>query len=346
MGNYKELKGNCLTTAMGILPHTSMDEALDLALSLDIPFWPQLPKYSFYEDMYVQISEHFPGIRIDEEEKRVRLDLAEFYDRLYEYVENVENEDYFRLSPKYSAVLDAFLERDLSGYHTVRGQTIGPISYGLKITDDNLMPIIYYDEVKSLLFEFIVRKMNVQYRQLKEKNKNAFVWVDEPGLEIIFGSFSGYSSDRAKADFSDFLNSVEGPRGVHLCGNPDWSFLLSGLDLDILSVDSFSWGHIFTRYYGEVKAFLESGSIISWGIVPTLTEEINEENVDRLVARLEGLWDYLVGRGIDKKLILERAWLAPARCCLVNADGPASVEKAFGFLKEVSLNLREKYNLA
>jgi hypothetical protein len=40
-------------------------QALDAVLSLDIPFWPQLPRLSYYEDMYVQASEHFPGIILD-----------------------------------------------------------------------------------------------------------------------------------------------------------------------------------------------------------------------------------------------------------------------------------------
>jgi len=35
-----KLEGNCQTTAMGIMPHTDVDRALDLALSLDIPFGP------------------------------------------------------------------------------------------------------------------------------------------------------------------------------------------------------------------------------------------------------------------------------------------------------------------
>lgn len=344
MGSHR-MKGNCLTTAMGILPHSSIEEALNLVLSLDIPFWPQLPKYSFYEDMYVQVSEHFPGIVVDEGEKRVQLDLKAFYGELPLYLVKCGDESIYRLSSRYSAALDAFLERDLSGYPAIRGQSIGPVSFGLKITDRQLKPIIYNDDVRIFLFEFIAKKMNVQYRQLKEKNSNAFVWVDEPGLEILFGSFTGYSSDRAKKDFALFFENVDGPRGVHLCGNPDWSFLLTGLDLDILSVDSFGWGHIFTRYSEEVKAFLEGGGIVSWGIVPTLSEEVDAQSVDLLVERLENLWDYLGQRGIDRKLILERAWLAPARCCLVNADGARSVEKAFKFLKEISQRLRDKYNL-
>ncbi len=55
---------------MGIMPHTDIDRALEVALSLDIPFWPQLPKVSYFEDMYVQALEHFPGTRIDIEHQR------------------------------------------------------------------------------------------------------------------------------------------------------------------------------------------------------------------------------------------------------------------------------------
>lgn len=336
------LPGKCLTTAMGILPHTTVEPALELALSLDIPFWPQLPRFSFYEDMYVQVSEHFPGIVVDEEKLRVQLDMDKFYGELPLYVEKMEDRSYLELSPKYSVALDAFLERDLSSYPVIRGQSIGPVSFGLKITDRELKPIIYNDEVRGLLFDFIARKLNAQYDQLKEKNDNAFVWLDEPGLEILFGSFSGYSSHRAKEDYRHFLKGVNGPKGVHLCGNPDWSFLLD-LELDILSVDIFGWGHIFTRYHQEVISFMERGGIISWGIVPTLTEEIDAQTVEGLVQRLESLWLYLENQGAGRSMIYDRAWLAPARCCLVNADGYASVEKAFSLLKDISLRVREKW---
>ena len=51
---------------------------LQLALSLDIPFWPQLPRVSYYEDMYVQASEHFPGIVLDLEKRTLRFSLDKF----------------------------------------------------------------------------------------------------------------------------------------------------------------------------------------------------------------------------------------------------------------------------
>ncbi|AGL00935.1 hypothetical protein [Desulfoscipio gibsoniae] len=340
-----KLPGNCMTTAMGILPHKEINAAMEVALTMDIPFWPQLPGYSFYEDMYVQVSENFPGIRLDEQKKKLWLDTNAFYEELGAYAVHSEEESTFTLSDAYSAAFKTFLKQDLSEFAVVRGQNIGPISFGLKVTDENMKPIIYNDEIRSFMFDFIARKINAQYRQLLDVHPVPFVWVDEPGLEILFGSFTGYASDLAKRDFAGFLDTLEGPRGVHLCGNPDWSFLLSGLDLDILSVDIYGNGHIFTRYVDEIKTFLERGAIISWGIVPTLTEELNVESVDMLARRLEEYWSYLSGRGIPLEVILDRAWLAPARCCLVNADGAATVERAFHAVNQISRQLQNKYGL-
>lgn len=337
------LIGNCQTTAMGILPHTSMDQAMQLAFSLDIPFWPQLPKMSFYEDMYVQASEHMPGIIIDEHKKLISFSKDKFYEELPEYAENMEDLAYFRLSPRFSLVYDAFLRQDLSQRNAIRGQFIGPVSYGLKITDENKKPIIYDDEVRQFLYEFMAQKIKAQYLELEQYNEQAFVWTDEPGLGMIFMAMTGYSSEQASVDYAEFLTTFPGPKGVHLCANPDWSFLLN-LDLDILSLDVLAWGTIFQYYTEEIKNFLDRGGIISWGITPTLDEQLEGATVSGLLAKLEGFWDFLASRNIPKEQILAQAWLAPARCCLVNSD-ESGVEKSFAMIREMSRQLRDKYNL-
>ena len=66
-----ELEARCRTTAMGIMPHSDVDKALELALGLDVPFWPQLPNVSFYEDMYAQASENNIKKQTGMEESRV-----------------------------------------------------------------------------------------------------------------------------------------------------------------------------------------------------------------------------------------------------------------------------------
>ena len=331
-----KLEGNCQTTAMGIMPHTDAEEALRLALSFDIPFWPQLPRTSYFEDMYVQISEHFPGIKLDLDRRVISFSLEKFYEELEEFLERWEDEAYFRLSPQYSKVFHRFLEQDLSAYKYVRGQTIGPVSFGLKILDENKKPMIYYNEVRQLVFDFVAKKLESQYNEMQEKHEGSFLWVDEPGLEMVFMAFTGYTSESAFADYRLFLEKFPGPKGVHLCGNPDWSFLLQQ-DLDVLSMDALARGEIFSRYRDEIKTFLDKGGIISWGITPTLTEEYGQENLKSMISRLNDLWLHLeqVG-GIPRQQILKQSWLAPARCCLVNIDGNATVEKSFHLLQEVA----------
>jgi len=58
---------------MGILLHTDIERALDVALSADIPFWPELAKVSSYEDMCVQALESSPGVRMDAATRRYSL---------------------------------------------------------------------------------------------------------------------------------------------------------------------------------------------------------------------------------------------------------------------------------
>lgn len=338
------LTGNCQTTAMGILPHREVKKALELALSLDIPFWPQLPRVSYLEDMYVQAAHGFPGIKIDEAARTITVDPGAFYLELEHYIAHFDDPDYFRLTPEQSLVYHAFLKQDLSSYTHIRGQLIGPVSFGLKIIDPTFTPLIYHDEMRQFLFDFFAKKVSVQVEELRQVHPHAFVWVDEPGLEMVFSAYTGYPAERAKEDYTEFLSAIPGPKGVHLCGNPDWSFLFD-LDLDIISADFLQWGHVITRYAEEFRRFLDRGGIISWGITPTLTEELEELNTTMLLNKLEEMFRYLENKGIDRQQLLRQSWLAPARCCLINPDGHQTVERSFAWLKELSVKLRSAYGL-
>ena len=62
---------------IGSLPHKEISEAFKLLnlYPLSIPTWPQFPKLSFKECMIPQYSEGFPGLKIDENEKKVWVDV-------------------------------------------------------------------------------------------------------------------------------------------------------------------------------------------------------------------------------------------------------------------------------
>ena len=218
------IPGNLLTTAMAVMPHRDVDQALDAALSLDIPFWPQLPRLNYYEDMYVQASEHFPGIVLNLREQTLSFSLDKFIAEFEEALAHFEEPAYFDISHTYSAVYHRFLALDLADRPAIRGQLEGPISFGLNVLDQDRRPILFDDSVRPFLFEFMARRINVQLQRMKVLNPNAFMFVDEPGLQFLFSALSGYDALAAKQDMDDFFSMVDRPRGVHLCGNPDWDF--------------------------------------------------------------------------------------------------------------------------
>jgi len=338
------IPGNLLTTAMAVMPHVDVDRALETALSLDIPFWPQLPNFSYYEDMYVQAAEHFPGILLDMEKRTLRFSIEKFISELEVALDRFEEPEYFDISETYSAVYHKFLSCTLSDRPAIRGQLEGPISFGFNITDQNGRPILFDDTVRPFMLDFMAKRINVQLDQLKKRNKNAFMFVDEPGLQFLFSALSGYDDIKAKKEMDLFFSQVDRPRGIHLCGNPDWDFLL-GLDLDILSLDIYTNSEIFASYASSIQRFLDKGGVIVWGIVPTGFETFEKENIASLITRLEDTWQVLTRKGIDRTLLLEKSLLSPATCCLVNPDREKTVEKAFESITLLSQRLREKYQI-
>lgn len=339
------IPGNLLTTAMAVMPHRDVDRALETALSLDVPFWPQLPLLNYYEDMYVQASEGFPGILLDLNDRTLRFSADKFALELEEALARFDEPEYFDISPTYSVVYHRFLQSDLAERPAIRGQLEGPVSFGLNVHDQDNRPILFDDTVRPFMLDFMARRVNVQLTRLKELNPNAFMFVDEPGLQFIFSGMSGYNNLSAREDMESFFAQIDRPRGVHLCGNPDWDFLL-GLDLDVLSLDMYSNGERFVSYTGSIRKFLDRGGILIWGMVPTNFEPFELESMDSLESRLVELWRNLDRKGIDLSFLLSRSMLSPATCCLVNPDGTATVEKAFGVTQALSRRLRERFRLS
>ncbi len=355
-------EARCGTTAMGIMPHRDVDRALELALSLDIPFWPQLPNLSIYEDMYIQASQNFPGVSVDFDRERLVFNTARFGQELDDYFMKMEHPETFMLTEEYSRVFHRFLSAGLQNYGAIRGQVIGPVSFGFKVLDEQLKPIIYNDEVRAVLFDFIQKKANIQYQQLKKRSSNAFVWLDEPGLGYAFSAFSGYNEQQAKADYHDFLDGLQSPKGLHLCADVNLPYLLE-LGVEILSFDAYQIEFMPKEYASAVAGFLNRGGVIVWGIIPTESTTLAAQTPDTLAAILSDYWE-VVGEntGLAVNRIAEQALVAPARCCLKDTGQASSatatgeecqvsnleestVEKAFAFLPQLSLILRDRYGL-
>jgi hypothetical protein len=267
--------------------------------------------------------------------------MEKFMGEFEEAMGHFDEPEYFDISETYSTVYHQFLGLDLSDRPAIRGQLEGPISFGYHVLDQDDRPILFHDSIRPFMIEFLAKRVNVQLNRLKTLNANAFMFIDEPGLQFVFSGMSGYGDVAAKGDMETFFSLIERPRGVHLCGNPDWDFLLD-LDLDILSLDVYSNGEVFVAYAQSIRKFLDRGGVIVWGVVPTNAEPFEREDLNSLEKRLTGLWDFLTDEGIDHQFLLSRSMLSPATCCLINPDGGKTVERAFNMIQELSLRLREK----
>lgn len=361
-----KFQAGCKTTAMGIMPHTDVEAAVGLALSLDIPFWPQLPNLSFYEDMYVQTSQSLPGIIIDLDSEKISFDSGLFEQGLDDYSRRMADPETFALSDSYSAVYRRFLAEDLQGYTAIRGQVTGPVSFGFRVADENAKPIIYNEGVRALLYDFIQRKVNIQYQQLRKENNQAFVWLDEPGLGWVFSGLSGYNDVQAREDYKYFLAGLDGIKALHLCANVNLPYLL-GLGVELLSFDAYQMEVMPKGYAEGIADFLKSGGVISWGLVPTDLDSLMKETPETLAALLRGYWEVIaLNTDVTVERIAEQSLVAPARCCLKNAgcvgagDDLATgnsksganltveerlVGKAFSYLASVSEIIRGRFHL-
>jgi methionine synthase II (cobalamin-independent) len=113
--------------------------------------------------------------------------------------------------------------------------------------------------------------------------------------------------------------------------------VLLSTNLNILSFDAYGYLETLSLYPKELKAFLERGGILAWGIVPT-SEAILKEDAQTLVKRFKEGVKTLSKKGFDPTL-LQRAIITPS-CGTASLPIPLA-EKVCQLTSEVSKRLRE-----
>src|SRR3990172_2224879 len=149
-----------LATGVGSLPHTDPDKAVRLVLSgfREIPCWPQLPRRTFLENMYVQVAAGLPGANIEggklfvEGGEGVLPEAEAFYERFLS-----EDTASFAIPEERAAALHRFLEDANGPYPAVKGQVTGPVSFGLMITDRQKKPVFYDPVGRDVLVKHLLR---------------------------------------------------------------------------------------------------------------------------------------------------------------------------------------------
>ena len=334
----------CLPTIIGSMPHRDAETAYAQITHYlkDIPVWPQLPKRSPLENMYIQYSEGFPGIVIEDDSLRIdrSRDLDKSLEKLYAaYLESDATQ--YPISPDYAAGLYRLLSASDISPRAVKGQITGPVTWGMMVTDESRRAIIYDEVLGDAVPRFLRLKAAWLESKLKEICKDTIIFVDEPYLSS-FGSV-GMTLSREKVVnlLEEVLGGISGLTGIHCCGNTDWSVVLD-TSVNILSFDAYGFAQSLSFYPEEVKRFLGRKGAIAWGIVPNQEEALNKESVASLRDRMEEAMAPFTRKGVPFRQLLEQSLLTPS-CGLASLDSEDVVTQVLEMLVELSESMRKKY---
>ncbi len=349
-----EFKGMC--TAIGSLPHQDVDRACEIVLESfsQIPAWPQLPRRNLRENMYIQVSEGMPCLVLDEKKGMVYFqtkdEMSEELEKFYEKI--IDNSvDYFKISEDYAAGFYALmkqLKKRLSkgegedNILALKGQLIGPVSFGLTVTDENRKSILYHEQLVDAVVKTCGMKARWQIKRMKEVFPQIIIFIDEPYLASFGSAFVSLSRDEVVDYLNQVIDSIKSEgavAGIHCCGNTDWSILMD-TKVDIISFDAYSYLETISLYPEKLKEFLTQGRYLAWGIVPASSRAMEEE-INSLTKRFEDGLKLLHSKGVERERILENLLITPS--CGTGTLPVEVAEKVVKLTRGVSDNIKARY---
>ncbi|MDB9823156.1 hypothetical protein OAC89_05595 [Deltaproteobacteria bacterium] len=333
MGERTAPNFNFRATGIGSVPYKDTRETCVNILELlpEIPFWPQLVKRSYLEDMSIQFSEGLPLLSIQEDHRKLTASSDNIESALVKFYEHflVDDIDYFAISREYAPGLYELLELisqtpDRFGPY-IKGQSVGPVTFSAGITGVDGKPVLTNPDLLDAFTKGLAIKALWQVRELDKSGKKPIIFLDEPYLSGFGSAFSPIERQgviNLLKEVIDYLRErSDALIGIHCCGNTDWSMIMES-GPDIINFDAFAFMDYFFLYPEDIIKFLTNGGHIAWGIVPTF-DFTGEETVEVLHSKLESGLNRLKELGLDPRLITGNSILTPA-CGMGTMEEPSS----------------------
>jgi len=314
-----------------------VERALDAVLAScpECPFWPQLPKRSFYEDMFVQALEGVPAIVVDGSRGSVYMDtrrtdgIERFYEEVYE-----GNADAFAISEAAAPGFYGLLERLPKAAGTIRfvkGQLTGPFTIGIGLKDESGKPVIYNDAYFDVIKKALRMKAAWMIKAIRGAcpGKEVILFFDEPAMVSLGSAFVSISGSTVTSMMREVAGGLDAKIGVHCCGNTDWPVLL-GAGLDIINYDAFNFMDTPFYFRRELSEFLARGGWVAPGIVPSSAEDLAGVNLSDLVRTWNTFGDHLRDAGA----VLESEEISTTACGLGSLS-EADASRALDLLREL-----------
>jgi len=340
----KDLHKNFLATGVGSLSIVEPQAAVDSVLGSfqrQIPFWPQLPRRSFCENMYVQFTENLPGICVDEVKKSVWVDTQkdDYLEKFEQCFHNIQASevDYFSISRPYAEGLYVLTERLMAaGWDQwVKAQLIGPVSLGLTLLDENKSPVVYNPDFFEMLGGFLALKSAWLIRQLRVTDRTkVIIFIDEPYLVAVGTSQCALPKEKITEKINQVVAVIHengALAGLHCCGNTDWELVLDS-NIDILNFDAYGYLDKLLLYDKAVGRFLKRGGIPAVGIVP------NNEDIES-PGLLDRIWQELMAR---RELLVNGALVTTS--CGCSGLSVALTAEAFTACTQLAERLNTYFN--
>ena len=343
----QDYKPNLGTTGIGSLPFDQARLAVDfvLAADLDAPFWPQLPRRCFREQMIPQYAEGMPGVVIDEAAETVRYDSSLKYEQLTAFLTQYMDEaaaNPFGLSPECAEGLHGFLEAAPGrSWGAVKGHVTGPVTFATGIVEPGRQMLYADPDLRDASVKLLSRKAQWQVDRLRARADRVIIFVDEPVL-AAFGSSAYIGISEAdvvelEREVFEAIRASGGLAGIHVCGNSDWSVIVR-TGVDIINFDAYRYGPKLAIYADDVAGFLERGGCIAWGLVPTTADDLRKETCATLANRFRVAVKALTAKGLSESMIRDRSLLTPScGCGSLNVE---QAQRAFSLLGELRRTLR------
>lgn len=323
--------------AIGSLPHTQLELAVQFALQLDIPTLPQLPRTDPSEYMLPQALDGFPGLLTDPD-GRTSVDPAvweraatAFGSRLDDALAGGRLEAFEPGATSSRAWRPFLWEVEHRKAAFAKAQLTGPLTATWATTLVGGAPLASRPDICAQLVRLVVVRALAMARALAATGARPIIFLDEPGL---------YAYDKRRPthviELQELLIAATALRregalvGVHCCGNTDWAALFR-LPLDIVSAD------VRLSLASELAAgaaldeYLARGGLLALGIIPTNAAE--RLPVEELVD------DALALMGDRRQAILASALVTPA--CGLALRSVAETERVYDDVRLAQKLMRE-----
>lgn len=351
----ENLKNECF--AIGSLPYKSVDKAMNVVAKYcsEIPFCPQLPKLSRFEDMILQYTDNLPGKYVEKETGKVFLtqDTETFIDDLeklfvtFEGLDDISDEDldYYGITEEYSKTFRPYIELiNKLQPNFAKTQVTGPFTLSSSLTDLSDKCACYDETLREVVTKTLSLKALWQIKEIKKVSPKTtpIIFIDEPSLsQLGTSAYLTISTEEIINTIkivSDVIQKNGGLSAIHCCGKCNWSIAMD-VGMNIINFDAYSFSENMSTFTENLKEFYERDGFIAWGIVPTLdSEALEKANKDILLNKLKKAQELLIKKGLDENSVINNSIITPS--CGCGSLSEEMAEKALKLTSEISSTLK------